>query len=156
MLTKETVQRERGPQAMATVVIVTHEADLGWADMVCVAVEDALPVRAAYANVCLDGYQESEASASALDDASLILLYDMDFTAALATVHALRAHCIQEPLLLVSRVQDEESLLRAYAVGVDECLHATIGLSLLLAKLRAWLRWTPNGPGFAASPGSPC
>ena len=24
------------------------------------------------------------------------------------------------------------------------------------AVLGAWLRWAPNGPGFAASPGSPC
>lgn len=163
MLTEEIMQRERRPQAMAKVVVVAHKAHLGWADMVCIAAEDALPVRAVSMDGCRvnyrSGYQDGDEFASALDDAGLILLYGMDgmdFDTALAMVHVLRSHCVHEPLLLVNSVHDEEELLRAYAAGVDECIHASVGLALLLAKLRAWLRWAPNGPGFAASPGSPC
>ena len=46
------------------------------------------------------------------------------------------------PIILLTSRKDDEYLLRAYQAGVSECIVEPIILSLLIAKIMAWLRWS--------------
>jgi two-component system KDP operon response regulator KdpE len=62
---------------------------------------------------------------------------------ALALCRRLRSQLVN-PILLLAYISTEPQMLEAYEAGVDECIAKPVGLRLLSAKARAWLRraWT--------------
>lgn len=46
------------------------------------------------------------------------------------------------PILLISTIEDDETLVQLYASGVDDHLVQPISYPILSAKLRVWQRWT--------------
>ena len=65
---------------------------------------------------------------------------ERSFNGAIARCRQIRTQ-FAGPLLLLTPIHDEESLVQAYAAGVDECIVEPINMELLLAKVDAWLRW---------------
>jgi DNA-binding response OmpR family regulator len=51
-----------------------------------------------------------------------------------------RAH----PILLLTPDTDEKRLLRAYRVGIDDCIQKPIATQLLMAKANAWIRFSAS------------
>jgi DNA-binding response OmpR family regulator len=49
---------------------------------------------------------------------------------------------VTEPLVLIANDHGEECQVRAYGVGVDECILTPVSRDLLYAKLTRWLRWS--------------
>ena len=54
------------------------------------------------------------------------------------------------PILLLAAECDEARCVRAYRAGVDECIEKPISLAVLMAKVRAWLRYSRT-PSCGAS-----
>lgn len=48
------------------------------------------------------------------------------------------------PILLFTYECDERFHIQAYEAGVEECVAKPIGSALAVAKVNAWLRWTPR------------
>lgn len=78
-------------------------------------------------------------------------LYDMvivdenDAASSLVEVCADLRQQVAAPLVLVTHSRDEDGQVRAYGVGVDECVVKPISGALLYAKLIRWLRWSNPG-----------
>jgi two-component system OmpR family response regulator len=56
-----------------------------------------------------------------------------------------------KPILLLTPENNEWYQLKAYAVGVDECIVAPMSILLVLAKLQAWLHWVPGAGAQSVS-----
>jgi DNA-binding response OmpR family regulator len=50
------------------------------------------------------------------------------------------------PILVIIQAKNEEEILDLYKEGADECIIKPIGSSLIVAKLKAWLRRSWNLP----------
>jgi DNA-binding response OmpR family regulator len=71
-------------------------------------------------------------------DLILLNLFEQESTS-IEICQKLRAG-YHNPILLIIYERDERFLLRAYAVGADDCLVQPLSIHLLLAKVQAWLR----------------
>jgi DNA-binding response OmpR family regulator len=62
---------------------------------------------------------------------------------ALSLCRLLRSQLVN-PILMLAYIATEPEMVAAYDAGVDECIAKPIGLRLMTAKVRAWLRrsWT--------------
>jgi DNA-binding response OmpR family regulator len=79
---------------------------------------------------------------------------DARYDLILIAVHSLTPHMLERcsalraaftgPLLMVTEPVEEESVVRAYVAGVDECILKPISSALLMAKIAAWLRWSKS------------
>jgi DNA-binding response OmpR family regulator len=68
---------------------------------------------------------------------------------------SLISHLRQEtsvPVLLLTRSESEEFLLRAYEAGADDCIVKPVSASLFLAKVKVWLRRTWSVPVAVLAP----
>ena len=52
----------------------------------------------------------------------------------------------RNPILLLAAECDEARCVGAYRAGVDECIEKPISLAVLMAKVRAWLRYSRTTP----------
>jgi DNA-binding response OmpR family regulator len=59
------------------------------------------------------------------------------------------------PILFMTADTDERYYVKAYHAGADECISTRISNELMLAKVRAWLRWTGRAPTRADSAQAP-
>jgi DNA-binding response OmpR family regulator len=74
-----------------------------------------------------------------------IVIFDVSsaWRHALNVCRELRTQLVN-PILMLAYISSEPQMVEAYEAGVDECIAKPIGLRLLTAKVRAWLRraWT--------------
>lgn len=118
------------------IVLIAHKTHLPQVDALRVVAEQTLCVQTLYCDAACRRH-----IARGLDDPALIVLWDDDLAKTLATIRLLRRYLVEEPILVVTLEQNEKRLVKMYAAGVDECIDAAVARPLMLAKLRAWLRW---------------
>lgn len=129
-----------GIERSTKVILISHGLNTAWIDTLRSALETAFSVPVVH----LDGdYRHS--LDQRLAGPALIMIYDTDFARILETVQRWHRRHADTPLLVVSPEQDEDRLVRIYHAGADECIHTDVGLPLLLAKLRVWMRWVIIG-----------
>ncbi len=76
----------------------------------------------------------------------LVLLEDFNFESEELEICRQLRKVSPVPILLLTRKSDEIFQLKAYRIGVDECILQPISPSLFLAKVSAWMRQTRNLP----------
>lgn len=65
--------------------------------------------------------------------------------AELALCRRLRKYTAK-PILLLTEDTNESHLLRAYRMGIDDCIEKPIAIELLIAKASAWARFSAECP----------
>lgn len=54
------------------------------------------------------------------------------------------------PLLVITAHEDDDFMLKAYNLGVDECIGSNVSTVLCNEKIQAWLRWLGRRSSVAA------
>lgn len=75
----------------------------------------------------------------------LVIEIEQAWTSDLNQIRKIRREAVI-PILLLTSLQDADHLLRAYEVGVDDCILTPADPTLLRAKLKAWLRHSRSIP----------
>jgi DNA-binding response OmpR family regulator len=98
---------------------------------------------------------------SSLLDLSLHDLEKMDIDAIVVEAHLHSVEALEligrlrqqthYPILFMTADTDERYYVKAYRAGADECISTRISNELMLAKVRAWLRWTGRAPACGNS-----
>lgn len=130
-----------GTESDTKMIFISHETCNAWTHSLSAVLDSALGAQ----TVHLDGDDRYDLD-QRLSGPVLIVICDADYMRALETVQRWRRHHPDEPLLVVTPERDEERLVRIYQAGADECIHTSVGLPLLLAKLRVWMRWVVIEP----------
>ncbi len=128
-------EEARVGMASATVLIVSDDVQAGqlWANTLVHAGLEAVLVHSSAE--ALQRWEQGSFDLTVVDVCAQLDGLDL--------CRMLRA-CAANPILLLCSHNDEAHSVAAYAAGADECVPKPVSASLLLAKIRAWLRhrWT--------------
>lgn len=123
------------------VLLISNESDA--------AAVWAFTLKQAGYEVCLAGFSDKTLQVWPAEGPDLVLMEDYKIEARVFEFcRRLRAEAAV-PVLLLTSHNDENYLLEAYRVGVDECIPQPVSPRLFLAKVKAWLNRSMAAPSIA-------